>query len=78
MGGIKILTPAQQAKAPKAAAAVVEGGKQQRVEIQRLHQEPEEISHHTVVTEDHRSLTGSLRGKRWREGERKNGRVMEG
>ncbi|EHI50032.1 hypothetical protein IYQ_23867 [Aeromonas salmonicida subsp. salmonicida 01-B526] len=35
------------------AAAVVEGGEEQGVEVEGLHQEPEEVSHDTVVTEHH-------------------------
>lgn len=37
-----------------------EGGEQQGVQVQRLHQQPEEISHDTVVAEDNRGLTGEL------------------
>ena len=76
------LTPAQHGKPPETATAVMEGGEQQGVEVQSLHQEPEEVSHHTVVTEHHRGLTGSLDRKeveveRKREKERERERQRE-
>lgn len=54
------LTPSQQTETPEASTAVAEGWKQQRIEVERLHQEPEKIGHYTVVTENHRGLTGKL------------------
>ena len=54
------LTPSQQAEAPEAWTTVIKGRKQQGIEVKRLHQEPEEIGHYTIVTEDHRGLTGKL------------------
>lgn len=56
----RFLTPSQQAEAPEAPTAVIKGRKQQGIEVERLHQEPEKIGHYTVVTEDHRGLTGEL------------------
>lgn len=51
--------------------AAIKGGKQQGVEVKRLHQEPEEIGHDTVVTEDDRGLAGKLvRGERRETGGR--------
>lgn len=41
----------------------MEGREQQGIEVERLHQEPEKICHYTVVTENHRGLTGKLDGK---------------
>lgn len=60
----RFLTPSQQAEAPEASTAVIEGRKQQGIEVERLHQEPEKIGHYTVVTEDHRGLTGKLDRKK--------------
>lgn len=54
---------------------MIEGREQQRVEVERLHQEPKKIGHDTVVTEDHSSFAGKLdRGDRQeeQEGERVN------
>ncbi|KAA8589992.1 hypothetical protein FQN60_013357 [Etheostoma spectabile] len=65
------LTPSQQAEAPEAPTAVIKRRKQQGIEVHRLHQEPEKIRHYTVVTEDHRCLTGKLDGKKHRK-EKKN------
>lgn len=64
------LTPTQQPKAPKAPTTVIEGREQQRVEVERLHQEPKKIGHDTVVTEDDSSFAGKLdRGDRQEEQE---------
>lgn len=57
---MQILTPSQQTEAPETATCVAEGRQEKGVEIEGFHQEPEEIGHHTVVTEDHRGLTGNL------------------
>lgn len=56
----RFLTPSQKAETPEASTAVIEGRKQEGIEVERLHQEPEKISHYTIVTEDHRGLTGKL------------------
>lgn len=56
----KVLTPSQQTEAPETSTAMIEGGEQQGIEVERLHQEPEKIGHYTVVTEDHRGFTGKL------------------
>lgn len=58
------LTPSQQAEAPEESKALIKGRKQQGIEVKRLHQEPEKIGHYTVVTEDHRDLTGKLDRKK--------------
>lgn len=63
----RFLTPSQQAEAPEASTTAIEGRKQQGIKVERLHQEPEEICHYTVVTEDHRGLTGKLDGRKWKE-----------
>jgi len=73
----KDLTPAQEAEAPETAAAVVEGGEQQGVEEQSLHQEPEEVGHSTVVTEHHSGLTVELDSQGGGEGDRETGRERE-
>lgn len=64
------LTPSEQTEAPEASRTVIKGRKQQGIEVKRLHQEPEEIGHYTVVTEDHRGLTGKLDGKKSRKEQR--------
>lgn len=66
----RFLTPPQQAEAPEASTTVIEGWQQQGVEVQRLHQEPEKISHYTVVTKDHRGFTGKLDIKKEKEKQR--------
>lgn len=57
---VQILTPSQQTEAPETLTCVAEGRQKKGVEIEGFHQEPEEVGHHTVVTEDHRGLTGKL------------------
>lgn len=57
---MRILTPSQQTEAPETSTRVAEGRQKKGVEIEGFHQEPEEVGHHTVVTEDHRGLTGKL------------------
>lgn len=64
---LRFLTPSQQAEAPEAPTAVIEGRKQQGIEVECLHQEPEKIGHYTVVAEDHRGLTGKLDKKNRKE-----------
>lgn len=59
-----VLTPSQQAEAPHTATAMVKGGEQQGIEVERLHQEPEEIGHYAVMTENYRRLTGKLNRKK--------------
>lgn len=61
------LTPSQQAEAPQASAAAIERGEEQGIEVERLHQEPEEVGHDAVVTEDHGGLTGKLHNNSRRE-----------
>lgn len=64
---MRILTPSQQAEGPEASTCVAEGRQKKGVEIEGFHQEPEEVGHHTVVTEDHRGLTGKLPSRHRRE-----------
>lgn len=70
------LTPAQQREAPKAAATA--NRQQQRVEIPRLHQQPGEITHHTVMTEHDRRLTGCLHEKDKRELRKETNLLIKG
>lgn len=57
---MRILTPSQQTEAPDTPTGVTEGRHQEGVQIERFYKEPEEVGHHTVVTENHRGLTGKL------------------
>lgn len=59
-GRTRIRTPSQQTEDPETSAAVIKGGEQQGIEVERLHQEPEKIGHNTIVTKDHSGLTGEL------------------
>lgn len=56
----RVLTPANEQVCGEVAVLGEDHEHQQVVQVQPLHQQPEEVGHHTVVAEHHRGLASHL------------------